>query len=221
MSSSSRSAAGHGALFILSGPSGSGKTTLIRRLLDGGEMSGLAFSVSHTTRTPRHGEKNGEDYHFVTRDAFESMIEEGRFLEWAPVHDHLYGTSVDEVLPRLGRGVDVLLDIDVKGAEKVLGIEDGGLSREAVHGIFVLPPSYPELRRRLERRNLDEASAIERRLKVARDEIGRFENYEYVIINDHADRASRVLAAIILDKRHRRERVREQVEELLSGLRGS
>lgn len=208
-----------GGLYILSGPSGSGKTTLIRKLLDERMVGRVTFSVSHTTRRPRRGEVDGSDYHFVDEESFERMIEQERFLEWARVHDHLYGTSLDEVLPRLAEGVDVILDIDVQGAETVLTQDGRQLSKDAVHGVFVLPPSYAELRRRLERRGLDEAGAIERRLEVAREEIRRFENYEYVIINDDADRASRALASIILEKRHRRERMREQVEGLLAGFR--
>src|SRR5688572_17069137 len=90
-----------GELFILSGPSGSGKTSLIRGLLESGTLDRIAFSVSHTTRAPRTGEQDGGDYHFVSRETFDRMIEGGRFLEWAPVHDHQYGTSLDEVMPRL------------------------------------------------------------------------------------------------------------------------
>ena len=208
----------------MSGPSGSGKTTLIRHLLDSGEMDRLSFSVSHTTRQPRSGEVDGRDYHFVAQQRFEEMIADDRFLEWARVHDHLYGTSVDEVLPKLEEGVDVLLDVDVQGAEELLRrtlTQDGGGLGESVFGVFVLPPSYEELRGRLERRNLDEAQAIERRLEVARAEIQRFQNYEYVIINADADQASRVLASIILEKRHQQARIREQVASVLASFRGS
>ena len=111
-----------GELFILSAPSGAGKTTLIQSLVAGGfaDLGGLAFSVSHSTRKPRQGEIDGRDYHFVDRAAFEAMIEADAFLEWAKVHDNYYGTSRDEVFPRLERGIDVLLDIDVQGAEQVM-----------------------------------------------------------------------------------------------------
>ena len=216
MSSSGRSGeeTAQGALFILSGPSGSGKTTLIRRLLDEGDLDEVSFSVSHTTRPPRSGERDGHDYHFVSDAAFEAMIAEDRFLEWARVHGHLYGTSLDEVLPKLAGGTDVLLDIDVQGAQKVLESGEEKLPG-AVFGVFVLPPSYRELRERLERRNLDTADVITRRLDVARAEIQRFQNYDYVIINSDADRASRVLASIILDKRHDKARIRGQVAAVL------
>jgi len=206
-----------GELFILSGPSGSGKTSLIRGLLESGAIDRIAFSVSHTTRAPRTGETDGSDYHFVSRETFERMIEGDRFLEWAPVHDHQYGTSLDEVMPRLEAGIDVLLDIDVQGAQQVLGNRKSGLSAAEVHGIFVLPPTYEELRERLLARNLDRADAIDRRLAVALREIQSFAKYEYVIINRDRTEASRVLASIILEKRHRQGRMHDQVSVVLSG----
>jgi guanylate kinase len=215
--SSDRPAPGRGELFILSGPSGSGKTSLIRRLLGGGELDRLAFSVSHTTRPPRAGEVEGGDYHFVSREAFDRMVAAGRFLEWARVHDQQYGTSLDEVLPRLAAGIDVLLDIDVQGARQVLDDRRPGLDPSDVHGIFVLPPTYEELRQRLVARNLDREDAIGRRLTVALQEIQSFVNYEYVIINRDIGRASRVLASIILEKRHRQDRMRDQVAVVLEG----
>ncbi len=142
--------------------------------------------MSHTTRAPRAGEVDGGDYHFVSRDAFDQMVEAGRFLEWARVHDHQYGTSLDEVMPRLADGIDVLLDIDVQGARLVLDNRKSGLAPGDVHGIFVLPPTYGELKKRLLARNLDREEVIDRRLTVALQEIQSFANYEYVIINhDH------------------------------------
>lgn len=219
MSSDSGAGRARGELFILSGPSGSGKTTLIRRLLDTGEVGCVAFSVSHTTRAPRQGERQAQDYHFVSKSAFEEMVVEDRFLEWARVHDHLYGTSVDEVLPRLEEGVDVLLDIDVQGARKILDRSPGRVRRQAIHGVFVLPPSYADLRQRLLQRRLDDPAAIRRRLETALQEIRSFGSYEYVIINDNAGRASRVLASIILEKRHRQERMQDRVAVVLDDFR--
>lgn len=201
-----------GELFILSAPSGAGKTTLIHRMFESrlfGSGS-LAFSVSHTTRPPRTGEKAGKDYHFVDQATFEGMIGEGRFLEWARVHDHHYGTSYDEVLPRLAAGVDVVLDIDVQGAGKVLE------SHPEAHGIFIMPPSYAVLAQRLNHRGLDEAGAIDRRLKKSLTEIQCFRQYGYIIINDDAERASEMLAAIVLEKRQQRERMQERVDEVLA-----
>lgn len=200
-----------GEMFILSAPSGTGKTTLIRSVMAGplADLPDLAYSVSHTTRPPRKGEVDGRDYHFVDRGTFRRMIDEDRFLEWAEVHQELKGTSTDAVLPRLERGIDVILDIDVQGAEQVLS-----RCPEAC-GIFILPPSYTDLERRIRGRGLDEDEQIERRLAVSRWEIERYELYRYVIINDDLTRASTALAAIVLDKRNQLERQREKVQEIL------
>jgi guanylate kinase len=200
-----------GELFILSAPSGTGKTTLIRNLLEGGghAVGNLHFSVSHTTRTPRGCEADGEDYHFVDRDTFQGMVDRGEFLEWARVHSHLYGTSRREVMPRLEAGIDVLMDIDVQGAERVLA------QHPEAHSIFVLPPSYAVLRDRLERRGLDDTAEMDRRLAASLAEIKRYERYEFVIINEDAELASRILASIVLAKRHRIERLREAVEAIV------
>ncbi|MBW8876784.1 MAG: guanylate kinase [Acidobacteria bacterium] len=200
-----------GELFILSAPSGTGKTTLIQSLMAGGlnGFGGLAFSVSHTTRKPRPGEMDGKDYHFVDQATFQSMIAADAFLEWAQVHDNYYGTSRDEVFPRLEKGIDVVLDIDVQGAERVLA------RYPQAYGIFIMPPSYEDLESRLRRRGKDDAQAIARRLAVSLWEIRRYDRYHYVIINDDARRASEVLAAIILEKRHRRERMQARVQEIL------
>jgi guanylate kinase len=200
-----------GELFILSAPSGTGKTTLIQSMMKGAlaEFGGLAFSVSHTTRGARAGEVDGRDYHFVDLAAFQQMIAGDRFLEWAEVHNNYYGTSLEEVIPRLEHGIDVLMDIDVQGAERVLA------RYPEAHSIFIMPPSYEDLERRLHRRGLDDEQAIARRLAVSLWEIRRYDQYHYVIINDDAHRASEVLAAIILEKRHRRERVRSRVQDIL------
>lgn len=200
-----------GELFIVSAPSGTGKTTLIRNLMKG-ELSGfggVAFSVSHTTRKPRNGETGGKDYHFVDHEIFRTMIAEDRFLEWAEVHDNFYGTSYAEVMPRLEEGIDVLLDIDVQGAERVMA------RYPKAQSIFVLPPSYEALAARLNRRGLDHPEQIARRLAVSLGEIRRYDRYHYVIINDDAARAGEALAAIILEKRHRQERMLGRVQEIL------
>lgn len=200
-----------GELFILSAPSGTGKTTLIRSLLDGGSrpVGNLCFSVSHTTRPPRREEIDGEHYHFVSRERFERMIDDGAFLEWAEVHGNLYGTARDEVLPRLEAGLDVLLDIDVQGAERMLAQHAGSVS------VFVLPPSYAVLRERLHGRGLDDEEEIDRRLAASLSEIKRYERYGYVIINRDAEQASRMLASIVLARRQRVERQREGVESIV------
>lgn len=201
-----------GELFILSAPSGAGKTTLIQNLTTGrfADLGGVAFSVSHTTRQPRQGEVNGRDYHFVDHAKFLGMIEGDAFLEWAKVHDNYYGTAREEVFPRLEQGIDVLLDIDVQGAEQVVARVPEAQS------IFVLPPSYEDLERRLRSRALDDDRTIARRLSVSLGEVRRYDQYRYVIINDDARRASEALAAIILEKRYRRERMQSRLEEILS-----
>jgi guanylate kinase len=200
-----------GELFILSAPSGAGKTTLIQNLTTGrfADLGELAFAVSHTTRQPRQGEANGRDYHFVDHATFLGMIEADAFLEWAKVHDNYYGTSRGEVFPRLETGIDVLLDIDVQGAEQVVA------RYPDAHSIFVLPPGYEALEGRLRSRALDDNRTIARRLAVSLGEVRRYDQYRYVIINDDARRASDALAAIILEKRHRRERMQARVQEIL------
>jgi guanylate kinase len=203
-----------GELFILSAPSGAGKTTLVNSLTKGGfALDGLAFSVSYTTRDPRQGEVDGRDYHFVDHAAFLEMIDAQRFLEWAQVHGNFYGTARDEVFPRLEQGIDVLLDIDVQGAERVMQ------RHPDAHGIFVMPPSFEALERRLRGRGLDDPEVIARRLAVALSEMSRYDRYRYVIINDDVQRASSVLAAIILEKRHRQGRMLGRVQEILEDFR--
>ncbi|MEO8503693.1 MAG: guanylate kinase [Acidobacteriota bacterium] len=201
-----------GELFILSAPSGAGKTTLIQRLFSGPMAlpGGLAFSVSHTTRRPRNGETDGREYHFVDPARFASMVEKDEFLEWAKVHENSYGTSNAEVFPRLEAGIDVLLDIDVQGAERVAA------RHPAAHSIFLMPPSYQDLGSRLRGRALDGAAEIAGRLAVSLWEIRRYERYRYVIINDDADRAARALASIILEKRQVRDRQRERVQSIVA-----
>ena len=199
-----------GELFILSAPSGAGKTTLVNSLTKGGfALDGLAFSVSFTTRDPRQGELDGRDYHFVDHATFLEMIDAHRFLEWAQVHGNFYGTAKDEVFPRLEQGTDVLLDIDVQGAERVMQ------RHPEAHGIFVMPPSFQDLEQRLRGRGLDDPEVIARRLDVALSEMSRYDRYRYVIINDDVQRASGVLVAIILEKRHRQARMLGRIQEIL------
>jgi len=200
-----------GELFLLSAPSGAGKTTLIRGLLE--ELDGhstIAFSISHTTRAPRGGEVDGQDYHFVDDSVFREMIAEDRFLEWAEVHGNSYGTSKQAVLPLLARGIDVIADLDVQGAERMMRVFP------EAHSIFVLPPSYEDLVRRLRGRGVDGPEAIARRLAVSLWEIRRYDSYQYVIVNDDAEHAVRALTAIILEKRFRRGRMQRQVGQVLA-----
>ncbi len=200
-----------GELFLLSAPSGAGKTTLIRRLIDSLTESGsIEFSVSHTTRRPRAGEVDGKDYHFTDVETFRRMLAEDLFLESFEVHGNYYGTSAAAVLPFLAHGVDVVVDLDVQGAERLMH------RFPAATSIFILPPSYADLVQRLEGRRLDGADEISRRLAVSLWEIKRFDRYQYVSINDDAARASQALAAIVLEKRCRLARMQSRVEAILA-----
>ena len=206
-----------GELFLLTSPSGAGKDTLIDRVLRGeaGKDGGLWHSISHTTRRARSNEVEGVHYYFVDRDAFEAMTANGEFLETAEYNGNLYGTSVQEVMPRLESGIDVILDIDVQGAEQILGKMPGA------HGILVLPPSYETLRDRLQRRGQEDAGQIAERLALSVWEIERYELFGYAIINDELDLAVSALTAIILEKRLRREKQKDRIETILQGFRSA
>ena len=188
-----------GRLFIVSSPSGGGKTTLIRMAMERLEARGgrCHFSVSHTTRSPRPGEVDGRDYHFVDREEFQRMVHAGEFLEWAEYAGNLYGTSRREVEGRLEDGIDVFLDIEVQGAAQVKG-----KIPEAIK-IFVYPPSYEELKRRLQQRRQDPPEAIRRRLLVAERELQVVGDFDYAIINDRLDEAADVLFGVCLAEHHR------------------
>ncbi len=180
---------------VVSAPSGAGKTTLCRLLI---ERLSFRFSVSHTTRPPRPGEVHGRDYYFVSRPEFESLVQEGAFLEWAEVHGHLYGTSVAEVERALSGEEDLLLDIDVQGASQVRR----KLGAQAVF-VFILPPSLEELERRLRSRGTEDEETLARRLARAREEIRFAPWFDYVVVNDEVERAFEDLAAIIRAERCR------------------
>jgi len=176
-------------IFVVSGPSGCGKSTLIGLVRR--ELPGLKFSVSHTTRPPRPSEKDGVNYRFVSGPAFERMVRAGRFVEWARVHGHLYGTSRVE-LEKKGRGGDVLLDIDVQGARQVRRKLPGAVR------IFIMPPVSGELRRRLLRRKEDSPEDIDRRLRNAAGEVRAYREFDYVIVNDDLAAAAAELKAVIV-----------------------
>ncbi len=206
-----------GDIFLLSAPSGAGKTTLIRAMMTGAlaQFGGVAFSVSHTTRRPRAGEVDGRDYHFVDQATFQRMIAEDRFLEWAEVHGNYYGTSVDAVMPSIEQGIDMILDLDVQGAERLMA------RFPEAHSIFILPPSYEDLEQRLRGRALDDPAEIARRLAVSLWEIRRFDRYHYVIVNAEAERAAQALASIILEKRFRRARMEGEVRSILAAFQSA
>jgi guanylate kinase len=176
-------------IFVVSGPSGCGKSTLIRDVR--GLLGNLRFSVSHTTRKRRPSEKDGEDYHFVDRKRFERKIRRGEFAEWARVHGHWYGTSWAELREK-GRRGRIVLDIDVQGARQ---IKD---RIPEVVMIFVAPPGYAELRRRLERRKEDSPAAVERRLRDAGEEIRAAREFDFVVVNDDLGKAVEELKSIVV-----------------------
>lgn len=208
---------GHGDLFIVSSPSGGGKTTLINRTIARFRERGidLWFSVSHTTRPPRAGEVSGREYHFIDRGLFESMIADGEFLEHATVHGNFYGTSRRPVVEAIERGGDVLLDIDVQGARQVRTSWRG---RPPVK-IFVFPPSYDELRRRLHSRGLDDEAVIARRLVAAGAEFAEYGEYDHVIINDDLERAVDELESVLVARRLRPDRQRDRLDSIVRQFR--
>jgi guanylate kinase len=178
-----------GRLIVLSAPSGAGKTSLVRALLE--RDKALRVSISYTTRPPRSGEVHGEAYFFVSRPRFEAMIESDAFLEYARVFDNYYGTSAEQVRSLTAAGQDVLLEIDWQGAQQVRASMPECLS------IFVLPPSLAELERRLRGRSTDEESVIRRRLRDARDDMGHWQEFDYVVVNEDFDEALATLEAVL------------------------
>ncbi len=164
-----------GNLFVIAAPSGAGKSSLVNALLE--LDSHLALSVSHTTRAPRGQEQHGREYWFVDEPAFRAMVARGEFFEWAQVHDHLYGTSRKAIEQRLAHGDDVVLEIDWQGALQIKALFEHAVL------IFILPPSWDELRQRLQRRGEDRPEVIEKRMGNARLEVPHARDFDFVIIN--------------------------------------
>ena len=195
-------------LLIVSSPSGAGKTTLTRRLLQ--EFSEFRFSVSHTTRRPRANEVDGQDYHFIDEKSFRQIIDENGFAEWAEVHGNLYGTSITEIdLARAAGKSGVLFDVDYQGARQI--------KEKFPHaiGVFILPPSMEELRRRLDGRGSDDADSRRLRFDRAREEIGHYPFFDYMIVNDELQRALTELRGIVLAEGCRQWRIAAKAESLL------
>jgi guanylate kinase len=188
-----------GLMLVLSSPSGAGKTTLSRRLLD--EDSGLTLSVSVTTRKMRPGEKDGRDYGFIDRSRFDALIEKDELLEWAEVFDNFYGTPKKPVMDALAQGRDVLFDIDWQGTQQLRE-----KARNDLVAVFVLPPSIPELERRLKSRAQDDYETIHRRMAKAADEMSHWAEYDYVVINHDLGQAFADVQAILAAERLKRER---------------
>ncbi len=195
-------------LLILCSPSGAGKTTLTRHLVQ--SVPELTFSVSHTTRPARAGEIDGREYHFIDRERFQAMVDADRFAEWAEVHGNFYGTSTDELDRAAREGKrGIVFDIDYQGARQI----KAKLPRAI--GIFILPPSMAELRRRLEGRASDTAEVIERRFAKARAEIEQYPFFDYLLVNDDLENAKDTVLSIARAERARRWRVAPIAEALL------
>jgi guanylate kinase len=195
-----------GSLFVVSSPSGGGKGTLIQRVLK--ELPNVSYSVSYTTRAPRNGEVEGREYFFVTPEKFHSMIAAGEFLEWANVYGKLYGTSRCQVSHEVSEGRDIILEVDVQGAESVRELIADAVS------IFILPPSLEILRQRLVARGTDSAAELEVRLQNAPRELEAYKEFDYVIINDDVERAASQLTCIIEAERVRRERQESRIKRM-------
>jgi guanylate kinase len=196
-----------GLLFIVSAPSGTGKTTVVERLVEC--TPNLAMSRSYTSRAMRAGETDGVDYTFVTRQRFQSMIDGGEFLEWADVFGNFYGTCAADTEGHLAGGTDLVLVIDVQGARKVRAC---GVATTTV---FVMPPSFSVLERRLRGRSKDPEPEIQRRLSVAREEVAAFSEYDYLVVNDELDGAVERLRSIVMAERARLQRMQREAETII------
>lgn len=199
----------HGLALVISAPSGAGKSTLVRRLLE--TYPEFSFSVSCTTRAPREGEKDGREYHFLTRERFEELIGQGYFAEWAEVHGNLYGTPLESVEAILGRGGHLVFDIDVQGAAQLRSTLSSGAF------VFILPPSVEELENRLTGRGSDADSTIARRLEDSRKELEHAPGFDYWIVNDDLDRAFQELCCVYRAESCRSERNPHLYERLMQG----
>ena len=185
-----------GLILILSGPSGSGKSSIYKMSI--GELGAIEFSVSCTTRAPRPGEVDGHDYHFISRGEFDRLVAEDAFAEHAEVHGNCYGTLKSELLDRIRRGIDVLLDIDVQGAAQLRNLCAASCEfRRACAFIFIMPPSFEELERRLRARATETEESILRRLANAKGEMAHASEYDHVIVNDDLARAATEFTALV------------------------
>jgi guanylate kinase len=201
-------------MLVLSSPSGAGKTTIARKLREGDP--GIEMSISHTTRPVRNGEQDGRDYHFVDRETFTRMRDEGAFLEWAVVFDHFYGTTREPVEAALAVGRDVLFDVDWQGAASLRE-----KAKADVVTVFVLPPTAADLEQRLHERAQDAPEIVRRRMLGASNEIQHWKDYDYVVINHDIDQSAKAVRAILAAERLRRSRfigLKNFVQNLLAQL---
>jgi len=201
-----------GSIFVISAPSGTGKSTLIKQLM--ADSQNLYFSISYTTREPRATEKHGRDYYFVSRTVFERMVRRDEFVEWAEVYGHLYGTATKPLQAAMEKGQDILLDIDVQGHQQVRERLPEAVS------IFILPPSFVELSRRLRDRHSDAPESIECRLQTAWEEISHWPEYDYLVINDRLTDAAQALTAIVRAARFRRPNQARRAENIIGTFGG-
>ena len=185
-----------GQLIVISAPSGAGKTSIIKNLIKklNDENRKSKFSVSHTTRLPREGDIDGSDYFFVSNEIFDQLYEAGNFIETAEVHDYKYGTSKDFIDENINQGINVFLEIDVQGFQKLRN------RNIEFRSMFILPPSIGELRKRIQKRGLDSEDVIEKRMKNALKELGEAEEYDYLVINDVFEQAIEELLEIVINK---------------------
>jgi guanylate kinase len=200
----------NGTLYIISAASGAGKTTLVNAVLQ--QVADLEVSVSHTTRAPREGEVDGENYHFVEKETFAAMVEGGEFFEYATVFGNMYGTSRQHIQEQLQNGKDVILEIDWQGARQIRQLIPDCKS------IFIVPPSTAALRERLTSRGQDDEAIIDGRMREAISEMSHYVEFDYLIINDDFAEARENLAAIIMGNRMLHEHQQQKHAELLAQL---
>ncbi len=192
-----------GILFVVSAPSGAGKSTLCENLR---KTPDFFYSVSCTTRPPRHGEQNGVDYWFVSEEDFRKKADDGSFLEHATVHGHRYGTPIQPVEDALAAGRDILLDIDVQGAAQIRA-NTSAVIRDALVDVFLMPPVFSELERRLRKRATDDEATIQRRLQAAKGEMTRWREYDYVILSGSVEEDLQKFRSVIMAERYRAHRL--------------
>jgi len=202
-----------GNLFIISSPSGGGKGTLIREVLK--DVTNLSYSVSYTTRAMREGEVHGKNYYFVSVEEFKALIEKGEFLEYAEVHGNFYGTSRTQVEKETNAGNDIILEIDVQGAEIVRKKVERSVN------IFILPPSYEVLKSRLKARKTESDAALAVRLNNASKEVKEYTSFDYVVINDEKEKAADEMRAVFRGERLRGDRQQDQIRDILNSFENS
>ncbi|GEA62148.1 guanylate kinase [Vibrio comitans] len=203
---------GKGTLYIVSAPSGAGKSSLISAMLEKNPVYAMKVSVSHTTRGARPGEEDGVHYHFVERNEFETLIEQGVFLEHAEVFGNYYGTSRVWIEENLERGIDVFLDIDWQGARQIRS------QMPHAKSVFILPPSNGELERRLNVRGQDSSEIIAKRMSEAKSEMSHYDEYDYIIVNDDFDAALMDFRAILRAERLKQDKQTAKYSGMLSAL---